>query len=281
MQYGIFIFATDRSMSAVDLARAAEDRGFESFWLPEHLHIPVSRETPYPLTPDGSLPEMYFRTLDPFVALAAVASATTSIKLGTGVCLVSEHEPIALAKTVASLDYISGGRFLFGVGAGWLREEMEAVGTTFKSRWQLTSERIEAMKTLWREDEGEHHSEFVEIPKTFVYPKPVQRPHPPIYIGAASRWARQRVVDWADGWIPNHTEPGFIERGMADLRKRAEEAGRDPASIATTVFGAEPEALDEYERMGVERCIFRMPYDGEQAVMAELERYTKVVEARR
>ena len=281
MKYGVFMFATDKAMHIADLARAAEERGFESLWVPEHAHIPTERRTPYPLARDGELPEMYTRIYDPFVTLGVAAGVTREIKLGTGICLVSQRDPIMLAKEVASLDRLSGGRFLFGIGAGWLREEVEAMGTAFESRWQVTEERIAAMKRAWTDDEVEYSGKFVNIPPTWIYPKPLQQPHPPVYIGAASRYARQRVVDWGDGWLPNRTDPPFVERGMADIRARAEKAGRDPESIPTTVFGSAPEALDEYERMGVERCIHRLPSAPAEEVLSELDTFAKLVAGRR
>ena len=198
------------------------------------------------------------------------------MNLGTGICLVTQRDPIVLAKEVASLDRISGGRFQFGINAGWLKEEMEALGTKFETRWKVTEERIAAVKLAWTEEEPEYHGKFVDMPKTFVYPKPAQDPHPPILIGAASKWARQRVVDWGDAWMPNATDPGFVEYGFGDIRRRAEAAGRDPESIKSTVFGAIEEALDEYDRMGAERCIFRLPSAGHDEVIAELDRLTKL-----
>lgn len=280
MEYGIFIFATDKAMPLLELAPEVESRGFDSIWVPEHVHIPVRRETPFPGTPDGSLPEQYFRCQDPFVLLAGVAATTSTLKIGTGVCLVSQHEPIALAKRVATLDQLSGGRFLFGIGAGWLREEMEALGTPYEKRWQITAERVAAMKALWTEEEAEYHGDHVEMPPTFSYPKPVQSPHPPVYIGAGSRWARQRVAEWADGWLPNRARPDRIERGMADIRERAVALGRDPDSIPTTIFGAATDDLDAYEQMGVARCIFMMPSAPAGEVMPELDRVTKAMEER-
>ena len=280
VKFGVSIFATDESMDFVALGRAAEERGFESIWVPEHVHIPVERTTPYPLSADGVLPDEYTRTYDPFVALAAVAGATARIRLGTGVCLVTEHEPIALAKAVASLDRLSGGRFLFGIGAGWLREEMEPLGTVFAARWQVTRQRIDAMTRLWAGDAAEYHSEFVDVPRTLVRPKPIQQPRPPVLIGAASRHARRRVVEWADGWVPNIPDPDFLERGMADIRRRAESAGRDPAAIRTTAYSADPEALDAYERLGVERCVFRLPHAHASVVLPELDRLAGLVAGR-
>jgi len=279
MKLGVFIFATDEAMDPAEVARTAEDRGFESLWFPEHAHVPTSRQTPYPLAADGTLPREYTRIYDPFVALGVAAGATSSIRLGTGICLVTQRDPIVLAKEVATLDRLSGGRFLFGIGAGWLREEMEALGTRFETRWKLTEERVAAMKKAWTDDEVEYHGELVDIPRTWIYPKPAQKPHPPILLGAASKWARQRVVDWADGWLPNFPKPEFIARGVEDLRQRAKRAGRDPDSISINVFGAQPEALEEYRRVGVERVIFRLPHAGAEEVVPELDRYAKLVRA--
>ena len=277
MKFGVFIFATDLAMDPADLAVAAEERGFESLFVPEHVHMPVERETQFPRSEDGSLPEEYRRIHDPFVALGAAAGATSEIRLGTGICLVTEHEPIALAKQIASLDMISGGRFDFGIGAGWLAEEMEPLGVRYQDRWKVTEQRIEAMKEMWTQEEAEYHSEFVDIPKTYVIPKPVQDPYPPILIGAGSKWARQRVVDWADGWLPNITAPGFVERGIQDIQSRAHEAGRDFDEISINVFGADDDAIAEYERMGADRCIFRLPHAGAAEVVAELDRLAALI----
>jgi len=269
---------TDRTMSPTAAARAAEERGFESYWVPEHVHIPVERASAHPVF-GTNYPDGLIRALDPIVALTAAATATTTIRLGTAVCLVSEHEPLALARAVASLDYLSGGRFLFGVGAGWLREELETLGTRYETRWQVTEQRVQAMKALWTNEEAEFHSEFVDFPRTLVYPKPVQRPHPPVYIGAASRWGIQRVVAWGDGWLPNIPDPGFIEAGMAEIHRQAVEADRDPASLPTTVFPADPERIADYVRLGVERCVFYLPSAGADAVLAELDRLADIVRA--
>lgn len=277
MKFGVFIFATDLAMDPADLAVAAEERGFESLFVPEHVHMPVERETQFPRSEDGSLPEEYRRIHDPFVALGAAAGATSEIRLGTGICLVTEHEPIALAKQIASLDMISGGRFDFGIGAGWLAEEMEPLGVRYQDRWKVTEQRIDAMKEMWTQEEAEYHSEFVDIPKTYVIPKPVQAPHPPILIGAGSKWARQRVVDWADGWLPNITAPGFVERGIQDIQSRAHEAGRDFDEISINVFGGDDGAIAEYERMGVDRLIFRLPHAGSDEVVPELDRLAALI----
>ena len=277
MKLGVFVFSTDESIHPATLARAAEERGFESLWLPEHAHVPTSRETPYPPAADGRLPRQYTRIYDPFVALSMAAAVTSRIKLGTGICLVSQREPIKLAKAVASLDRLSDGRFLFGIGAGWLREEMEALGTDFEQRWKLTADRIAAMKACWTQEETRFEGEHVQIPSTWVFPKPVQQPHPPIYVGAGSRWARQRVVEWADGWMPNYTKPEFIGKGMADLERRAEQAGRDPSTIEVTVFGAPIDDLDAYRELGVDRCILGLPYAGEAEILSSLDRYAEAL----
>ena len=277
MKIGVFVFSTDESIHPAVLARAAEERGFESLWLPEHAHVPTSRETPYPLAADGTLPGQYTRIYDPFVALSMAAAVTERIMLGTGICLVSQREPIKLAKAIASLDRLSGGRFLFGIGAGWLREEMEALGTDFKTRWKLTADRVAAMKACWTQDETQYSGEYVEIPPTLVYPKPIQKPHPPIYIGAGSRWARQRVAEWADGWMPNYTKPEFLRKGIADLKSRVAEAGRDPASVTVTVFGAPHDNLDAYRELDVDRCILGLPHAEEAEVLEVLERYAEAL----
>ena len=272
MKIGVFVFSTDESIRPAVLARAVEERGFESLWLPEHAHVPTSRETPYPLSADGTLPREYTRIYDPFVALSMAAAVTSTIKLGTGICLVSQREPIKLAKAVASLDRLSDGRFLFGIGAGWLREEMEALGTDFETRWKLTADRVAAMKACWTQDETQYVGDYAQIPPTSVYPKPVQKPHPPIFIGAASRWARQRVAEWADGWMPNYTKPEFLQKGIADLKARVSAAGRDPASVSVTVFGAPVQALDAYRELEVDRCILGLPYAEEAEVLKALDR---------
>ena len=200
MKYGCFIFATDYAIRPDELARALEERGFESFWVPEHTHIPASRRSPWPGgTP---LPEEYWHTLDPFVALGAAAAVTSRLRLGTGICLVIERDPITLAKEVASLDWISRGRVLFGVGGGWNPEEMENHGTDFTSRWKVLRERIAAMKEIWTRDEAEFHGKHVNFDKIWSYPKPVQKPYPPILMGGAGPHARQRAAEFDGHWMP-------------------------------------------------------------------------------
>ena len=281
MRYGVSTFFTDKSMPVPALARAVEERGFDSLWMPEHPHIPSQRVTPFPGTKSIEMPERYFRSYDPFVALSVVAAVTTTLKVGTAICLVNEREPIVTAKQVASLDRLSGGRFLFGVSAGWLAEAMEPLGTPFKERWQVARERVEAMKALWQSDEAEYHGKYVDIPRTTVSPKPVQQPHPPIYIGASTKWSRQRVVEWADGWLPLFSPPRRMAEDMKDLRERAERIGRDPKSVSVTLW-TKPDAgmLDAYQELGVDRCLFELPSAPTETVMPVLDQVATLIEGR-
>ena len=275
MKYGLYVAPIESNRAITDIAREAEDRGFDSIWIPEHVHIPADRKTPYPFSPDGSLPDTHYRLPDPFVALTAAATATTELKVATGICLVTEHEPIVTAKAIASLDSISGGRFLFGIGAGWLPEEMEPLGVKFADRWKVTEHRVRAMKALWTEETAEYHSEFVDFPATYLYPKPAQKPHPPIYIGTSVKYVYQRIVDWADGWLPNVNDPVKLAEGMAALRQTAEASGRDPDSIPVTMFNARRDALAEYERLGVERVVL-MPRDPSDMQTADIDEVAQV-----
>ena len=252
MRYGISIFLTDEAADPATIARMVEERGFESLFLPEHTHIPVSRRTPYP--PGGELPRQYSRTYDPFVALTAAAAATSKLLLATGVCLVIERDPIITAKEVASVDRISGGRFLFGVGAGWNEEEMRNHGTNPRRRFSLMRERIEAMKAIWAEDEASYHGEHVEFDSIWCWPKPVQKPHPPVLVGGNAPKALERVIAFGDEWMPNRVT-GLTER-IEELRRLAEEAGRDPIPVTLNGAKPEPELIERGERAGVHRCSF-------------------------
>jgi len=279
MKFGVSIFNTDFSIRIDELAREIEARGFESLWLPEHTHIPKSRKSPWPGGPN--LPKEYWHTLDPFVALSAAAMATTRLKVGTGICLVVERDPITTAKEVASLDFLSNGRFLFGIGGGWNAEEMENHGTDFKKRWQVLRERVLAMKEIWTKDEAEFHGEFVNFDPIWAYPKPVQKPHPPILLGVNTPKARARVVEYCDGWFPIAARAGDLAAGISDLRQRAERAGRDPRSITVTLYGGNPEegAIRQYERIGVERAIFPLPSANRDTVLPILDRLAKLTQA--
>ena len=279
MKIGVSQFNTDYAIRIDELAKALEERGFESLWLPEHTHIPKSRKSPWPGGPN--LPKEYWHTHDPFVALAVAATVTTRLKVGTGICLLVERDPITTAKQVASLDFLSNGRFLFGVGGGWNAEEMENHGTDFKKRWRILRERILAMKEIWTKDEAEYHGEFVNFDPVWSYPKPVQKPHPPVLLGVNTANARDRVAEYADGWFPLAARAGDLAEGIADLRKRAEKAGRNPASLTVSVFGAKAEeaTLRGYEKAGAERAILGLPSAGRNDVLPILDQYAKLAKA--
>jgi len=277
MKYALTIFPTDEAIRPDELARAAEDRGFESLFFPEHTHIPCSRKTPYPA--GGELPREYTRTHDPFVALTMAAAVTKKIKLATGICLVIERDPITTAKEVASLDYLSGGRAMLGIGAGWNVEEMANHGTDFKSRWQLLRERVEAMKAIWRQERAEYHGKLVGFDALWSFPKPVQKPHPPILLGGHGRKALERVVRYCDGWLPISLRAGDLKKEIGELRETAKKAGRDPKSISISVFWAPPDRakIDEYEEMGVERAILALPPAPRDKVLPVLDSHAKLV----
>lgn len=268
MKFGVYMFPTDYAIDPVSLGRAVEGHGFESLFVPEHTHIPTSRRSPFP--GGGELPKEYSHTLDPFVALGAVAAATERLMLGTGICLVIERDPITLAKEVASLDFISGGRVLFGIGGGWNREEMENHGTNPTRRWKVLRERIEAMQQIWTEDAAEYHGEFVDFDPIWQWPKPIQKPHPPVIIGGDGANTLQRVVRYGDGWMPIGRRADFKNR-IDELNRLAAAAGR--ADIPVTIFGAapKPEVIDAYAEAGVERLLFHLPPAPRDEVLPLLE----------
>jgi probable F420-dependent oxidoreductase len=258
MQLGLCTFVTEYSVDPVTLARQAEERGFESLFFPEHTHIPASRETPYPA--GGELPREYSHMLDPFVALAAAAAVTERIQLGTGIILVVERDPIVTAKEVATLDLVSGGRVLFGVGAGWNLEEMRNHGTDPERRFGVMRERVEAMKAIWTEDEAEYHGEHVDFDPIWAWPKPVQKPHPPVLVGGMGERALDRVVAFGDEWMPNVVvTPEVLGGRIEDLQRRAEEAGR--GRIPVRLFAAKPEAraVERLRGVGVDAVLFYLP----------------------
>ena len=272
MHIGVCMFATDYAIRLDELAREAEARGFESLFVPEHTHIPASRKSPWPGGPN--LPREYWHTLDPFVALAAAAAVTSRLKLGTGICLVIERDPITLAKEVASLDHLSRGRVLFGIGGGWNAEEMGHHGTDFGARWKVLRERIAAMKEIWTKDEAEYHGKFVNFDKLWSYPKPVQKPYPPILMGGSGPHARQRAAEFDGHWMPIiGRDP--IEDDIADLRQRAERAGRDPATVTVSLFGARADEakLAAWRDGGVARVLFTLPSVGRDQVLPLLDRF--------
>lgn len=266
MDLGLTMFPTDYSIGPAELARLAEGRGFESLFFPEHTHIPASRRTPYPA--GGELPREYSHLLDPFIALTAAAAATERLRIGTGICLIIERDPITTAKEVASIDLLSGGRFVFGIGAGWNEEEMENHGTDPKRRFGLMRERVEAMKAIWTSDEAAYHGEHVDFDEIWSWPKPVQDPHPPILVGGNSDAALRRVVRFGDGWMPNpETRLSALPERIETLQRLASEAGRD--RIPVTFFGLKPDrdALARFADAGVDRGLFLLP----PASRAELE----------
>jgi probable F420-dependent oxidoreductase len=278
-RFGVSIFPTDYSIQPVALARAVEERGLDSLFVTEHTHIPASRRSPWP--GGGELPEEYWHTHDPFVALAAAAAATQRIKLGTGICLVVERDPIQLAKEVASLDRISGGRFVFGIGAGWNAEEMENHGAHFAKRWAIVREKVLALKTIWSQDEPEFHGEFVDFGPIWSWPKPVQSAGgsagPPIWLGAQSKWAFGRVVEYCDGWMPIGLRGGLAE-GMRSLREAAARAGRDFDGLDKAVFAAPPtpEASEQSLGLGFHELIFPLPSKREDEVLPLLDRFAEL-----
>jgi probable F420-dependent oxidoreductase len=277
MQYGVLQFITDYTIGPMELARAMEDRGLEALMVPEHTHIPGTRETPFP--GGGELPREYSHTLDPFVALTAAAAVTERLQVGTGISLVIQHDPIILAKRVATLDLISGGRFLFGIGAGWNREEMGNHGTTYETRWKLLRERIEAMKALWTEEEASYHGDFVNFDKAWQWPKPVQKPHPPILMGGDGPRTLERVVRYADEWLPigGRTSPEHLGKRISELRELAAAAERGHIPVGIYGCAADAAAVEGYTTAGAERLFFWMPPCGYDEAMEHLDRYVAVM----
>jgi|TARA_B110000014_G_scaffold259581_1_gene247661 probable F420-dependent oxidoreductase len=272
---GIFYFATEYGHNVVDVAREAEQRGFESLWLPEHTHIPVSRKTPY--AGGAELPEEYTHTLDPFVALAAVATATKRIRLATGISLLIERDTITMAKTVATLDLLSNGRAILGVGGGWNREEAEHHGVEWSQRFQQLEEQISAIKVIWANEEASFHGDHVRFDPIWSWPKPIQRPHPPIVLGGETDHTLRRVIKHCDGWLPRARDPEIIVRGIARLNELAQDAGRDPESISINVFAPRPDAelIDRFKSMGVARIVLWLPPEDRNAVSRRLDGYTR------
>ena len=275
MKLGICMFATDYAIRVDDLAREVEARGFESLFVPEHTHIPTSRRSPWPGGSD--LPKEYWHTLDPFVALTAAAAATEKLRVGTGICLLPEHDPIVTAKVIASLDLLSNGRLEVGIGAGWNAEEMENHGTEFATRFRVMSERAKVMKTLWTEEEPEFHGEFTDFDPVWSYPKPVQKPNPPILIGGESVHTLRRVVDYGDGWLPRARGGFDPHEGVGRLRAVADAAERDMSTLSINVFGAPADAavLDLYREAGIDRAILSVPSAGADVVLPLLDSHAE------
>ena len=261
------------------MARRAEELGFESLWYAEHPAVPVHSESPFPAT-GGEIPWTYSHFTDPYIALARASGATSTIKLGTGITLVPERNPLLLAKEIASLDRFSGGRFLFGIGTGWLREETEIFGGDFEHRWTQTREALEVMKELWTKDEAEYHGKYYNFPPVKSYPKPAQQPHPPIIIGGLARNVLRRIVSHADGWLPNRITPAEVEDSRKRLDAMAEEAGRDPKSITISVYGqpADHDLVQSYLDAGADRVVVRPDHVANDYEMGkQLERMAEAV----
>jgi len=279
MHIGAAMFFTEYSIGAADLARELEARGFESVWAPEHSHIPLSRNTPLPS--GGELSRQYYDVMDPFVTLTAAAAATKDIKVGTGVCLVIQRDTIQTAKLVASIDQVSGGRFLFGIGGGWNQDEMEDHGTVFATRFKKMREQIEAMKAVWTESKPEYHGELVDFPPMMTWPKPVQKPHPPVILGGMFPHAARRALRYGDGWIPHLRRPQYedVTDYLPQFRELAGQIGRDPAEVPITVWGV-PEDLDRLKRyrdQGVARGVVQLAPEPADKTLPILDRWAELV----
>jgi probable F420-dependent oxidoreductase len=271
MKVGLTIFPTDYSMQPPDLAIEAEERDFESIWLPEHSHIPTSRKSPWP--GGGELPKYYYESYDPFVSLGAAAAVTKRIKLATGICLIVERDPIHTAKEVSTVDRLSSGRFIFGVGGGWNAEEMANHGTAFETRFKLMRERILAMKEIWTQPKTKHSGEFVRFDEMMQWPKPVQKPHPPIVVGGGFPHAAKRAIAYGDGWMPIDRRADPLEV-LPQFRKLAQNAGRDPASLSVSIFGAprDLEVLKRFRDAGINRVVLGLPSKSRDEVLPILDK---------
>ncbi|MBA4179155.1 MAG: LLM class F420-dependent oxidoreductase [Anaerolinea sp.] len=275
MKFGIQMFPTDYAIPVTELGKACEDLGFESLFFPEHTHIPTSRRTPWP--GGAPLPLEYSHTLDPFVAMGAVAAVTKTLLIGTGVCLVMERDPITLAKEVASVDFLSRGRVLFGIGGGWNEEEMENHGTKPSLRWKILRERILAMKEIWTKDEAEYHGQFVDFDPIWSWPKPARKPHPPILIGGAGPRTLERVIEYGDEWMPIGGRTGaLLAAKIEELQGMAKAAGRGPIAVSIFGLGPSPELIESYIGMGVQRVIFGLRPEAAERAIPALKNYAEV-----
>jgi probable F420-dependent oxidoreductase len=279
MQYGILMFPSRQPVDVAAVARQAEALGFDSLWVGEHPIMPVHSTSPFPGSPDGRIPDSYSWFLDPFVALARASAVTTKLRLGTGITLIPERNPLLLAKEIATLDYFSGGRFVFGIGAGWNKEETEIMGGNFTHRWTQTREAIEAMKALWANEAAEYHGTYYDFPLVRSFPRPVQQPHPPIFLGGAARQVFKRTVAYGNGWMPTRSTPELIKQGRAVLNELALEAGRDPKSIEVMAYIAPTDRakLQALAEAGADSAVLLLTNAPEAAALAELEQIAKAV----
>jgi probable F420-dependent oxidoreductase len=279
MLFGASMFFTDYSMHPAELARALEERGFESVWAPEHSHIPTGRQSQYPQ--GGDLPKQYYDVMDPFVTLTAAAMVTKTLKIGTGVCLVIQRDVIQTAKLVASLDQVSGGRFLFGIGGGWNADEMADHGTEFKTRFKLMRERIEAMKAIWTESKPEYHGDMVDFGPMMTWPKPVQKPCPPVIVGGMFPHGARRALRYGDGWIPHSRRPQYedVTDFMPQFREMAKEAGRDLATCPVTVWGVQPDIdrVKRYIDQGVARGVVQLAAEKADKILPLLDKWAEII----
>jgi probable F420-dependent oxidoreductase len=279
MKFGASMFFTDYSMTPAALARALEQRGFNILFAPEHSHIPLSRKTPFVL--GAELPKRYYDVMDPFVTLAAAAAVTTRLRLGTGVCLIAQRDPIQTAKLVASIDQVSNGRFVFGIGNGWNQDEMENHGTEFATRHKLARERVEAMKAIWTQDAAEYHGELVDFGPMAAWPKPVQKPHPPILIGGAFPYSARRAIRYGDGWMPQATakDPTPLTDLIPRFRQMTAEAGRDPATMQIVIGAqpADPALAARYQALDVDYMYPSLPSEKEDTILPILDQWVEVM----
>jgi probable F420-dependent oxidoreductase len=282
MKIGVFLLPSQESADPAVVAKRAEDLGFASFWVPEHAVLPVHYSSKYPGTPDGRIPPAVGIIADPFVALARASATTTKIQLGTGVCLVPERNPLVMAKEIATLDHFSGGRFLFGIGAGWLKEESEIMGADFQHRWTQTRDAIYAMKELWTKEESAYYGSYYNFPAVRSFPKPAQKPHPPVLLGGSSKYVYKRIAEWGDGWLPTGMKIDKIQEGWATITDLAQKKGRDPKSLTLIVFGAPGQFrtkadLKPLEKIGVTHATIWLKKSGKTEAIAEVEELAKAV----
>ena len=279
MHFGASMFCTDYSMTPAELGPALEDRGFESFWAPEHSHIPTSRLSPWGGGPE--LPKRYYDVIDPFVGLATAAMTTKTLKLATGVCLIIQRDPIQLAKEVATLDYLSGGRFIFGIGAGWNREEMADHGTDPKTRISLMAERVAMLKTIWTETKQEFKGACQSFEPMMTWPKPTQKPHPPILVGGAMPYAARRAIAYGDGWMPLGGRGADVLNQLPRFRQMAAEAGRDPDSLPVSISAAalDEDVLKQYRDAGIERVMFSLESEKAEKVLPVLDKIASLIQS--
>jgi probable F420-dependent oxidoreductase len=282
MKIGVFLLPSAQSADPSAVAKRAEELCFASFWVPEHPILPVHCSSHYPGTPDGSIPPAVGIISDPFIALARASSVTSTIQLGTGVCLVPERNPILLAKEIATLDHYSGGRFIFGIGAGWLKEETEIMGGDFAHRWTQTHDAILAMKELWTKDESEYHGRYYNFPAIRCFPKPTAKPHPPVLLGGSSKYVFKRIVEWGDGWLPTGVSVEGIQRGRAVMNQLAEQAGRDPRSLDIIAFGqpgqfTTSQEIQALEKVGISHATIWLRGSKQDEVSAELQQLAKLL----